>query len=198
MRFDDLIGLARLSFLDPAQAVRRLRALDLPMSARWMVLALAVLLSTLLMVMIVNARPDGVLPLILDVARQPLLYVAMLYTALAIGAWVLTTLGRAMGGRAEFADILLIVAWIEMLLFSMQLVQSVILLVSPLLSALIGLVAMLLVAVASVRLIGVLHGFDNLLIVVVLIFISFIATVFLLSIVVTVLGIAPQLPQVPS
>jgi hypothetical protein len=194
MNFNDLIGLARLTFRNPAQAVRTLQALDLPLAARWMALAVSVLLSTVLMVLIIKARPDSVLPILRDVPMQPVAYVLLQLAALGIGSWLLTVMGRAVGGQADFADVLLVVAWIELLLLSAQTVQAVVLLVSPLLSSLLGLVATAAIAWVSVQLLRAVHGIANPLVVILGLVAAFMLTVFFLSILAAVFGLIPEIP----
>lgn len=194
MNFDDLIGLARLSFRDPAQAVRQLRALDLPLAARWMALTLAVVLSTVLMVLVIQARPDSVMPILRDVAAQPFAYVLLQLAALGIGSWLLTVMGRAVGGQADFADMILVVAWIELLMLSAQVVQAVVLMVSPLLSSLIGLAARLLIAWMSVQLIRAVHGIANPVLVILGLVAAFLLTAFVLSLIAAAFGLIPEIP----
>lgn len=194
MNFDDLIGLARLTFRNPAQAVRVLQSLDLPLSARWMVLAVSVLLSTVLMVLVIQARPDAVLPFLRDLPMQPVAYVVLQLAALGMGAWLLTVMGRAVGGHADFADVLLIVAWIEILMLVAQTVQGVVLMVSPLLSSLIGLVATVAIAWVSIQLLRAVHGIANPLVVILGVVGAFMLTVFVLSIIAAVFGLIPELP----
>lgn len=194
MNFDDLIGLARLTFRNPAQAVRVLQSLDLPLSARWMVLAVSVLLSTVLMVLVIQARPDAVLPFLRDLPLQPVAYAVLQLAALGMGSWLLTVMGRAVGGQADFADVLLIVAWIEILMLVAQAVQGVVLMVSPLLSSLIGLVATVAIAWVSIQLLRAVHGIANPLVVILGVVGAFMLTVFVLSIIAAAFGLIPELP----
>lgn len=194
MNFDDLIGLARLTFRNPAQAVRALQALDLPLAARWMVLAVPVLLSTVLMVLVIRANPDAVMPILHDLPMQPVAYALLQLSAVGLSAWLLTVMGRAVGGEADFADVLLIVAWIQMLFLAAQTVQAVVLMVSPLLSSLIGLVTTLGIIWASVQLMRAVHGIANPLIVVLGMVASLMLTVSLLSIIAAAFGLIPEIP----
>ena len=194
MNFDDFIGLLRLTFRNPAQAVRALQALKLPLAARWMALVVTVILSTLLMILVINVKPDSVMPIIAGVVGQPIAYVILQLLGIAIASWLLTTLGRGVGGKADFPDVLLVITWIEVLLLSAQFVQSVALLISPLLSSLIGLVTTVMIVWAAIQLLRAVQGIANPLVVILGLVASFMVTVFILSVVAAAFGLIPELP----
>lgn len=194
MNFDDFIGLLRLTFRNPAQAARALQALKLPLAARWMALVVTVILSTLLMILVINVKPDSVMPIIAGVVGQPIAYVILQLLGIAIASWLLTTLGRGVGGKADFPDVLLVITWIEVLLLSAQFVQSVALLISPLLSSLIGLATTVMIVWAAIQLLRAVQGIANPLVVILGLVASFMVTVFILSVVAAAFGLIPELP----
>ena len=194
MSFDDLIPLLRLSFRDPAGVYRRLRALDLPVSASWMALSVSVLLSTLLVAFAAMSRPEAMMPILLFMIARPLPFALMQLAGLAVGTWFLTVLGRAVGGRGRFADLLLGMAWIELLFLAAQVVQTVLVLVSPLLASLVGLAASILVVWVSVQIVKAAHGFSNAILVFFGMIVSFIVTILFLSVLAAALGLVPDIP----
>ncbi|WBU61247.1 YIP1 family protein [Paracoccus albus] len=194
MNFDDFIGLLRLTFRNPAQAVRALQALKLPFAARWMALMVTVILSTLLMILVIKAKPDSVMPIIAGVVGQPIAYVILQLLGIAIASWLLTNLGRGVGGKADFPDVLLVITWIEVLLLSAQVVQSAALMISPLLSSLIGLATTVMIVWAAIQLLRAVQGISNPLVVILGLVASFMVTVFILSIVAAAFGLIPELP----
>lgn len=194
MSFEDFLPLFRLSFRDPAAAYRHLRALNLRPEASWIALAVSVLLSTLLAALSAAAQPEMMMPVLREMIAQPISFAMLQMAGLAIGTWLLTAFGRAAGGRGSFADLLLAMAWIELLFLASQAVQTVLQLVSPLLAGLFGLVATVIVVWISVQMIRTAHGFANAILVFFGIIATLIATVFLLSIVAAALGIVPEIP----
>ncbi|TKW65786.1 MAG: hypothetical protein DI616_12970 [Paracoccus denitrificans] len=194
MTADDLIWLARLSFRNPGQAVRQLQALALPVSARWMALVISVVLSTVLMVVTIRIRPETVMPVLGEVANQPFAYAMLQLSFVAISAWLLTGMARAVGGRGDFGDVILVIAWIEFLLLIAQLLQLILLIVSPLLASLFGLASMIMITWVSVQLLRAVFGIANPLIVIMGLVAAFLLTAFLLSIIAAAFGLIPELP----
>ncbi|MFV0410271.1 MAG: Yip1 family protein [Paracoccus sp. (in: a-proteobacteria)] len=158
MTFSDLSVIIRNSFTAPDLAMRQLIALDLPLSARWMALGLAIAASTVISMLTVAMYPVAAPPVMM--LFSPFSFAAIQLTLTATGAVLLSSLGRIFGGRGNFADSLLLVAWIELLLLGAQLVQ-VLLLIVPMISGLFGLAAVIALTWVMVRMIQALHKFSN-------------------------------------
>ncbi|MFV0291886.1 MAG: Yip1 family protein [Paracoccus sp. (in: a-proteobacteria)] len=194
MTFSDLIIILRNTFQTPAGAMRQLQALELPISARWMALLLAVSLSTLLSAIVVGLYPQAAHPVLGILMVQPVVFALLQLGGTTIGAGLLALLGRAFGGRGNFADSLLLVAWVELLFLVIQAVQVLLLLILPPLSSLLGVVAMIAMIWVMVRMVQELHGFSNAVLVLLgLIFGTFLA-VLILSVLAAALGFMPDLP----
>lgn len=135
MRFDlaALLALARESVVNPRGVARALMALDLPMQARWLALALTVVMSVILaqLALLVSgfAPTSGS-----AVVAAPLMAAAMqagVMLAVSVG---IAQVGRAMGGGGGFADAMLLVTWAEFVLVLLQVAQLVLSLVLPVLA----------------------------------------------------------------
>lgn len=156
-------NLAVLTVKEPEQGLRALQGLNLPMGARWMAMALAVCLSTLvggIANMLIPLPPEAASPL-LSLLTAPGTLVVIQFVALTVSAFLMANVGRMFGGYGSFADALLVTAWIETLLVGVQAVQLVMVLVLPGSGQLTSIVAFGLFLYLTVMLTKALHGFSN-------------------------------------
>ncbi|MEZ5723495.1 MAG: YIP1 family protein, partial [Paracoccaceae bacterium] len=116
MTFDDLLGLARLTLRNPAQAVRVLQSLDLPMAVRWMGLIVIVSLSSIL-----ASLATRIFPVLTESSLNlpdlsPISRAGLQLGGMVLSAWLVAGIGRAFGGQGDFPDALLILVWLECLM----------------------------------------------------------------------------------
>lgn len=189
----ELGTLTRETLRDPQGTARRLMAMDLPVEARWMALAIVVLGSVLLTQVVVFLLPeaggfwDGVM-------RAPLRATVVQGAMLAFLALGMARIGGLFGGRGSFADALLLVAWLEFVLILVQVVQLVAMLVLPFVSVLIGIAGAVLFFWLLTNFTAALHGFRSLLKVFAGILGSFFVAAFVLVFLMGLLGIAVPAP----
>ena len=163
MKFGELGELAVLTLRDPEAAMRVLRGLDLPLGARWMVLFLAVVLSRMVGAMLMILLPaDGQDPLA-QLLSDPMTMAAIEFVGMVLTAFFVTHIGRMFGGTGNFADALLAVAWIELLLVGLMAVQVVMLVLLPGTVDLLGMVAGALSIYLTVTMTRARHGFSSIL-----------------------------------
>lgn len=161
MNSGNLGDLMVLTLREPALALRALRGLALPMSARWMALVLAVALSTLLASLSLMLFPiEGDSP-ISRLLSQPVVLAAVQFAAMLVSALMMAQVGRLFGGRGDFADALLIVAWVELLLVGLQAVQVVVMLLLPSMALMLSMLAFGLFLYLAVTMTKALHGFTS-------------------------------------
>lgn len=161
--------LARLTLTQPDRAMAALRGLDLPMATRWALLALAVSLSALLVGILVYLFPapapapgdNPVAAMSEAVARQPMLMAAMQFVGVTIFAALAYQVGRLFGGTGSFADCLLVVTWIELLLVAAEAVQLALMLVLPPAVPILTSLTFGLMIYLFVRMIAAVHGFQR-------------------------------------
>lgn len=197
MTLNDLKSLATLTLRQPDAALRGLQSLDLPVQVRWMVLALAVVSSTLLARLSLALFPIPVNNPLAALAGQPLKMAAMQFAGLTIIAWLMAAAGRAFGGRGGFADALLIVAWVELLMAAAQALQTVMMVFFPAVASLFGVVALLVSIYLFVAFARALHGFASLALTAMGALATFFVAALALSILLTLLGITPPMPEAP-
>ena len=187
-----------LTLRSPARAVRALRAQNLPMAERWMAAIVAVSVSALLnwvLSTMVNApEATGAATPMMSLSRQPLLFAALQFGAVLITATLMARVGQLFGGTGGFADALLLVTWVEVMLLSVQLAQILLLVIFPPLAALLGLAALVLFIGLTVLFTKELHEFDNVAKVALGVVLTAMAAVFVMSFLAAAFGILPEVP----
>ncbi|MDX1780022.1 MAG: YIP1 family protein [Thalassovita sp.] len=124
---------------DPRHAARIILSLRLETSVLWTALALIVVLNAILNGLTV---PLLAVPDLMPVAfTSPWLFAMILGGGIVIGIFVLTWVGRMLGGRAELADMLALVTWLQALRLAVQAVVFVLFFVSPGLGDVLALIA---------------------------------------------------------
>ena len=151
-----------MTLRNPDAALRVLRGLDLPMAARWTALFLAVVLSRMLGVLLLMVLPvTGGEPLA-ALLTDPMTMAGIEFFGMVLTAFLVTVIGRMFGGHGTFADALLAVAWIELLLVALMAVQLVMLVLLPGTVDLLGIVVGALSIYLTVTMTKALHGFTSL------------------------------------
>ncbi|MFC0199358.1 Yip1 family protein [Paracoccus rhizosphaerae] len=197
MTSDDFKTLARRTLSEPEQAARWLIAQDWPMQARWMALVLAVSVSGVLAYVSTLAFPvpEGEVPAMLGMSRQPLVLAGMQMVAIVLGAGLMAGVGRMFGGHGRFEDALLLTVWIEIMLLIVQAAQIVLSLALPALAGILGILAVALFLWLTVQFTKALHGFTSGPKVLLVMFATLLAMGFVLSFILAALGLMPEMPQ---
>lgn len=181
-----------LTLREPGTALRILQGMELPMSARWMALALAVTLSTLLsaLSLLLFAMPAG--DPMGGLFSEPLMLAAVQLGSIALAAFCMAFIGRLFGGRGDFPDALLAIGWIEMILVGLQAMQLVVMLILPGAANAMFFIASGLFLYLIVAMTKALHGFTSTPKVVVGFVGSLFVMGFALSLIAAALGILPE------
>lgn len=153
--------LAALSVRDPRSAARWLMAQDIPAAARWMLLGLVSVASTIMLNLEIRADGAELGQVFGAMVERPILAAVLQAAALLLMVAAVHRVGLIFGGRGTFADTMLLVGWIQLLLVAVSVVQVVLLVAFPLLSGLVGLAAMALFLWLFVNFVAELHGFDS-------------------------------------
>lgn len=199
MTFDDLLGLARLTLRNPAQAVRVLQSLDLPMAVRWMGLIVIVSLSSILASLAMRIFPVLTESSLNLPDLSPISRAGLQLGGMVLSAWLVAGIGRAFGGQGDFPDALLILVWLECLMLAVQALQIVVMLLFPLFGSMLGIAALLAMVWLSVQMIKELHGFRNAALVFLGMMGAGLLTLIVLSVLAGALGLMPDIPaEVPQ
>lgn len=193
MNFDDFKALFGLTFRDPQAAARALMGLGMPVPTRWMALALAVSVSSLLAWLAARLLGGATQVEAVVLTAQPLLMAALQFGAIALAAFLMAGVGRVFGGQGRFEDALLLTVWIEIVLLVVQLAQIAVSLVLPSVGGILGLLAIGVFMWLTVQFTKALHGFHSGAKVLLGVIATAIFAGFVLSLVAASLGIMPEI-----
>ncbi|NHB76882.1 YIP1 family protein [Rhodobacter calidifons] len=158
---DRLIALARLTLEDPRTAARALLAEDVPLPARSAGLLLVAVVSALLASVQIGLSPQPMDPISAFMLASPFRAAVVQWVFLALSVLLIHRVGRAFGGRGAFADALLVVVWLQVLMLVVQALQLVTGILIPPLAGLIGLGGFALFLWLMTCFIAELHGFAS-------------------------------------
>ena len=177
---------------DPRATARRLVALDLPLQALWMALALVVVLNAAVYSLsnIVTPPPPD----------MPVAAVAPVPFALFLGAGLIGTIyalwyvGRLMGGGGGLGDIMVLLVWLQALRLVVQAALIVLVPLSPVLSSLVVLAAAVIGFWILLNFVDVAHGYESLLKALGAVALSVLAMALGLTVLVTLFGGSMLMP----
>lgn len=158
---DRLIQLARLTLEDPRAATRALLAEGVPMPARTAGLLLVAVVSALLASLQLGLNPQPMDPVSAFMLASPFRAAVVQWIFLALSVLLIHRVGRAFGGRGSFADSLLVVVWLQVLMLVVQALQLVTGILLPPLGGLIGLASFVLFLWLMTCFVAELHGFAS-------------------------------------
>jgi len=157
-----LLRAARFSVQNPRAGARALLAMGLPMSARWLAFGFVIAGSSLLTVLAVRLSPAGGDPMVQDLLANPISLAMMQGVVMLVFAQLMFRVGQLVGGKGGFADALLLLTWVQVILMLVQVVQLVLELVLPPAADLLGLAGLILMLWLITHFVAELHGFTSL------------------------------------
>jgi hypothetical protein len=184
-----LLSAAIDSVRNPKAGVARLVATDLPTPVLWTALVAVVAVSVVMgqgaLLLVAGGAPSGnaylANPLVMWVIQLALL-VVMVYAIHFVGQW--------MGGLGAFEDSLAIVVWLQFIMACLQVLQTVMIVFAPPIADVIGIVGLGLFLWLLTAFVAAVHGFASLGMVFVMILVSAFGITFVMSLILSVLGIA--------
>ncbi|WP_295075745.1 YIP1 family protein [Tabrizicola sp.] len=153
-----LAGLAQLTLQDPKQAARVLLAEGVPLRARSAGLLLVAILSAITASIQITGR-EALDPLSAFMLASPIRATIFQWLFLSVSVVLIHRVGRAFGGTGSFADALLIVVWLQVIMLGFQVLQLAVMPLAPAFSGLIGLVSFMIYLWLLTVFIAELHGF---------------------------------------
>ena len=151
-------GLAQLTLQDPKQAARVLLAEGVPLRARSAGLLLVAILSAITASIQITGR-EALDPLSAFMLASPIRATIFQWLFLSVSVVLIHRVGRAFGGTGSFADALLIVVWLQVIMLGFQVLQLAVMPLAPAFSGLIGLVSFMIYLWLLTVFIAELHGF---------------------------------------
>jgi hypothetical protein len=188
--FPALMGLFRDTVIDPRGGARRVLQERLPMNARWLLLALVVVLTALTghLALRLAMGPTGMMG---GVLGGPFTSLLLQGTVLFVMASTIHAVGRMMGGGGSFPDALLLVTFLQGLMLVVQVLQIAALLLLPPLAGILSLIGFGLFLWVLTGFVAELHGFRSLLGVLGMIVVTAFGVAFLLALMLAMLGFSP-------
>lgn len=157
----DLTMLLQQSLQSPRAAARRLLDWQFPASTAGLAIALMAVISAGLTAVSMLVAPDQIDPNILQMFKNPLQVAVLQGLVMVVMAMLMQGVGRMFGGSGNLTDALILIAWTEALLSLLQLAQLVLVLLSPSLSATLGLFGLVLFLWVLSSFAAELHGFAS-------------------------------------
>lgn len=186
MTAEQLRELVRQSIVDPRSGGSAVLALNPSADVRWMVMAASVLVGVVLAYALpVLAGRGTELP-------PPLAAVGLQLGANVLAAGLAAQVGRIFGGRGTFGDALLLVAWLQVVMVLVQIVQLVVFLALPFASGLVVVLALGLFFWLVVGFVQALHGFQQPFLVMAGTFATLFGAAFVISFLLILMGFDPR------
>jgi len=160
MTLPDWRQLVVLSLKDPASAARTLIGLELPRDVLWTGLTLAAVANAILLGVSNLMYPaPAAMPAIM---MNPLYYVGFVLSGLVLSTYALYWAGRVLGGKGTLSDVLVLLIWLQFLRILLQVVTLVMMMISPLLTALMLLGSIALGIYIMLHFVNVAHKLQSL------------------------------------
>ena len=190
LSLSDFLRLALQTIRRPREVCAYLTGLRLPRDVLWLVLATVTVVSVLVgqvTALLLVPGADTIDGLFL---ANPLMMAAIQAVVMIITVFAILWIGGAMGGKAGLNDILVVLAWLQAVMILVQLVQTVALLVAPILAEIVTLIGLGLFLWLFTTSIAAIHKFENLALVFVMIVVSTLGISFALTLVLAILGVS--------
>lgn len=159
LSLSNILSLIWATLRDPRGGLRFVLNQPLSMNDRWLVFGLAVILPTILiaLVLMVVPVPEGMM-----LSLSPISLAVSQGFGMALMVLLAHFVGRMRGGRGTFAETLLTVAWLQIIMVIIQGTLLLLELALPMVASLIGLLATVLIFWLLTNFIVELHGFTSL------------------------------------
>lgn len=172
---------------EPRAVATEIAAMRLPMQTLWMLLLLAIVLNTLAyQATLFIVPPPGPIPALFS---SPVLFAALVGGGLIASIFALTYVGRSLGGRGDLRTIMSLLIWLQYLRFAVQLLAVVLMPIAPALVSLVVFAASLYGIWLLLNFVDVGHGLNNLMTSFGVLVFAFLAVMFALAFLVSLIGL---------
>lgn len=186
MTSDDLQSLLRLTLTNPRAAAQAIKALRLSAANGWTALFLAAVLTAAFGYIGQSFLPGEAPDPFAGMLSSPLRMAGVQAISLVATVLLAWAVGRRFGGQGSLADSLALIAWAQVPMIVLQVVQLFAVLLVPPVAPLLGIAAFALYIVLLTLFVAELHGFKSAL----LVFGGILATSFLAALPVAILLLA--------
>lgn len=159
--FQSFLTLVGRSITEPAAVARDVMATQWRRDTLWTALALVAVLNVILIAVmqIVSPLPDALEQQ--GVVLSPFTYVMLVGAFLVLFVFAVKGAGRMLGGQGSFDATLVLMVWFQVVSLVLEAAQVLLVLISPFLGGLFGMVSLGVLLWCIVNFIDVLHGFEN-------------------------------------
>lgn len=183
------------AIIDPATAARQALDWRLGLGNMWMALALVAVLNVLMLALLQAASPMPVMSQG-GMMLTPFSYAMIITIFLFLLVYTIYHVGRMMGGQGTVEDSLTVIVLFQSISVALEAVQVLLVLISPQIASIFGLVSLAVLIRCMVNFVNVMHRFDSLGKALATMIFAVIGTALIAGIVLTVLGIAPTGGQI--
>lgn len=183
------------AIIDPATAARLALDWRLGLGNMWMALALVAVLNVLMLALLQAASPMPVMSQG-GMMLTPFSYAMIITIFLFLLVYTIYHVGRMMGGQGTVEDSLTVIVLFQSISVALEAVQVLLVLISPQIASIFGLVSLAVLIRCMVNFVNVMHGFNSLGKSFATLLFAVIGTALIAGIVLTVLGIAPTGGQI--
>ena len=185
-----------LSIMEPSKMAEKAIGLNLPTQALWTGLALVAVLNVVMLSLLQMLSPAPIAFEEQVFALSPFAYVAIIVVFLALLVGGTFYVGKIMGGVGTFTATLTIIVWFQSVSLTLEAVQLVLVLISPAIASIFGMLSLGALIWCIVNFVNVLHGFQNLGKALAAIVLALIGTALCAGIVLAILGVGPAVGTV--
>ena len=118
-----LMMLARTTLTSPRAGARLVMEANVPLAARWIALVVMAILSAVLAHVSFSLLPQEVQAQMGTAMASPFRTTLMQGALMLIAAHAIVWIGRWRGGHGSFADVLILMVWLQFILLTLQVAQ---------------------------------------------------------------------------
>ncbi|MBR2657958.1 YIP1 family protein [Yoonia sp.] len=176
---------------DPATAARYVLPWQISLINLWAALVLVAVLNVLMLALLQAVSPVPVVLQDQGITLTPFSYATIIITFLFLLVYTIYHIGRMMGGLGSVEDSLKVIILFQAVSVSLEAVQVVLVVISPLIAGYFGIVSVVILVRCVMNFVNVMHRFESLGKTLVVMVLALIATAMIAGIVLSVLGVAP-------
>ncbi len=171
---------------------RKVVGMDFPRDALWSGLALVAVLNVLMLATLQFLSPAPIAFEDQALELAPFAYAAIIGIFLALLVFGTYYAGRFLGGQGTLKSTLTIIVWFQSISLTLEAVQLLLVLISPSIASIFGMLSLGALIWCFVNFINILHGFENLGKSIVAILIALVGTALCAGILLAILGVGPS------
>ena len=184
------------SIMEPSKMAEKAIGLDLPREALWISLALVAVLNVVLLALLQMLSPAPISFEEQAFTLSPFAYAAIIGVFLVFLVAATYYTGKVMGGVGSFTATLTIIVWFQSVSLTLECIQLVLVLISPAIASIFGMLSLGALIWCIVNFVNVLHGFENLAKALTTIVLALIGTALSAGIILAILGVGPTVGAV--